>query len=293
MFFISELACNCNLRFRSVMFSIVDKAMGKLESHKQDLLPLFHGFLQSYNRDALAEYIKKNSNLPGPRGNLEMTQAFAELIAEASSKDSGRLWGLLNALTSHSAEKAPKNDPTELLPFCGALGIGALGAADSRFYSAAMNKLRSLSQDSRWRLREAVAQALQKLLKAQSEKTMLILRDWIGKENWLQMRAVAATVAEPDLVQDPQFAAYALELHQKIIDSLQKAHNRKSEEFIALRKALGYSISMVIVGVPDQGFAFLHQLCTTTDPDVRGIVSENLKKNRLIKNFPEAVKKLS
>ena len=38
-----------------------------------------------------------------------------------------------------------------------------------------------------------------------------------------------------------------------------------------------------------EGFAYMQQLAEQNDADVLWIVKENLKKNRLLKNFPEEV----
>jgi hypothetical protein len=41
--------------------------------------------------------------------------------------------------------------------------------------------------------------------------------------------------------------------------------------------------------LPQDGSEFLTQLAASEDKDVRWIVTENLKKNRLAKDFPEEV----
>jgi hypothetical protein len=56
-----------------------------------------------------------------------------------------------------------------------------------------------------------------------------------------------------------------------------------------LRKPLGYTPSVVVQSVPEEGFEFLAQLADSQDSDVLWIVRENLKKNRLVKNFPDQV----
>jgi len=48
-----------------------------------------------------------------------------------------------------------------------------------------------------------------------------------------------------------------------------------------LRKALGYTVSVVITAAPDAGFPLLHSWLAWNDPDVQWVVKENLKKKRL------------
>ncbi|MDA4128401.1 MAG: hypothetical protein OK422_02930 [Thaumarchaeota archaeon] len=142
------------------------------------------------------------------------------------------------------------------------------------------------------RVREAVAIALQKLIRARSSETLGSLVSWINDEDWLAMRAVAAGVAEPVLMKG-ETPRKSLELHRKIIVKVAEGSDRKSEEFKILRKTLGYSLSVVTVGSPGEGFKCLRQLVGRKDPDLDWIVKENLKKDRLIRGFLREVTKLN
>jgi hypothetical protein len=54
--------------------------MSKKERYKEPLTSLIGDFLKTGNQEKLEEYLISNSNLPGPRGNLELAEAFAEVI---------------------------------------------------------------------------------------------------------------------------------------------------------------------------------------------------------------------
>jgi hypothetical protein len=261
----------------------------KKSRYKQDLVNLFDEFLDTEEEGKLFEYLTSNSNLPGPRGNLELAAAFAEVVEEYFVKDSERLWKLCLKLIQFSSEEAPVNDPKEFLAFCGAFAIGAIGSVSSAFFENALSRLRELSNDPRWRTREAVAMGLQKLIERQSQKTLKELEGWIEKDNWLTMRAVAAGVAEPALLKNEQNARYALELHKKIFAQILATKGRKSEEFKKLKQALGYSLSVVTQAIPKEGFEYIYQLIDTRDQDILWIIKENMKKSRLTKNFPDEV----
>jgi hypothetical protein len=99
-------------------------------------------------------------------------------------------------------------------------------------------------------------------------------------------------VAEPAMLKDEQIAISALQLHRKIITQVLEVKERKSEGFRILRKALGYTLSVVVRAIPKEGFEFMAQLVDSQDSDVLWIVKENLKKNRLVKNFPEQVESM-
>jgi hypothetical protein len=116
------------------------------------------------------------------------------------------------------------------------------------------------------------------------------LLQWIEAGNWLEMRAAAAALAEPNWLALPARIEWALGLHQKIIRAIAEAKDRKAEEFLILRQALGYSLSVVVSGAPVMGFAYLRSLVDTNDSDILWILKSNLKKKRLVKNFPEEVK---
>jgi hypothetical protein len=183
-------------------------------------------------------------------------------------------------------------DPREFVPFCGAVGIGALGAASPTLFGRAITALRALANDTRWRMREAVPMALVRLTATHRQEVLSALEQWAAEGSLLEMRAVAAGVAEPALLKDRATARTALELHETILERVSELDDRKSDEFRALRKGLGYTLSVVIRALPEEGFALMRQLAAAQDKDVLWIVKENLKKNRLIKNYATEVESI-
>ena len=266
--------------------------MGKKEDLKRELIALLDAFIATGNSRELFDYIATNSNLPGPRGNLELAAAFADLIGQYAPEKDKWLWELCAKMTEVSAEEAPVNNPRELIPFCGAVGIGALGATCPTLFAKAIKALRASANDPRWRMREAVPMALQRLIAARPQETLNILKQWAAEGSPLEMRAAAAGVAEPALLRNDESAQAALGLHETIFERMPEFDDRKSAEFKALRKGLGYTLSVVVQAAPREGFALMHQLAATKDKDVLWIVRENLKKNRLVKNFPTQVESI-
>lgn len=262
--------------------------MSRKESYKEHLTDLISEFLKTGSGENLARYLTSNSNLPGPRGNLELADVFAGVVKDYAEREPEKLWNLCTKLTQFSPIEAPVNNPQEFLMFCGARGIGALGASQASFQKA-LSRLKELASDPRWRTREGVAMAIQSMIEKQPQKTLNEIASWIENDNWLAMRAVAAGVAEPPLLKDKQTAKTAFELHKKIFAKIAAAQERKSDEFKTLKQGLGYSLSVVVCANPREGFEYMRQLTDTQDADILWIVKENLKKNRLIKNFPEEV----
>jgi hypothetical protein len=261
--------------------------MNRKESYKEHLTDLTNEFLKTGNAENLAKYLTSNSNLPGPRGNLELAMVFADVVEDNARGESEKLWNLCIKLTQFSPIEAPVNNPKEFLVFCGARGVGVLGSSTA-FFQKALSRLKELASDPRWRTREAVAMAIQSMIEKQPQTTLKELENWIENDNWLVMRAMAAGVAEPALLKDKQTAKSAYELHKKIFAKVVAAQERKPE-IKTLKQGLGYSLSVVVCAIPREGFEYMRQLVDTQNAVILWIVRENLKKSRLIRNFPKEV----
>ncbi|UCE08009.1 MAG: hypothetical protein JSW07_08265 [bacterium] len=263
--------------------------MSKKENHKRDLVNLFDEYFKTGDQKKLLKYLISNSNLPGRRANLELAEAFTDLIQNYFTNDPEKLFNLCLILINFYSDEAPVNDPKEFLPFCGAWAIGSIGSVSPTYLEESLIKLKGLANDPRWRMRESVAKGIQKLILNERKKTLKHLEDWITKNNWLEMRAVVAGIAEPYLLKDEKLAKQALKFHINIFEQIISAKKRKSENFIVLKKALGYTLSVVIYAIPKEGFEFSQRIVESNDSDILWIVKQNMKKNRLIKNFPEDV----
>jgi hypothetical protein len=256
------------------------------------LIKLLDEFIQSGVEDKLLEHLTRNSNLPGPRGNLELAASFANCLTDFKNTSVNKLWKLCRRMVSISVESAPVNSPKEFIPFCGTVGISSIAAEYSNYLNMALSSLQELSSDSRWRVREAVAMGLQRLISTHPEVVITELNTWINNANPLKLRAVVAGVAEPAILKNNDIATAAFQLNQKVVTRLIEINDRKTEVFRVLKKALAYTLSVVIVPLPKEGFKYLKHLIKINDPDVNWIVKENLKKNRLLKKFPDEVNSL-
>ena len=66
-----------------------------------------------------------------------------------------------------------------------------------------------------------------------------------------------------------------------ITASIAGVEDRKSDEFVALRKGLSYCWSVAVAALPQEGKQTMEKWFASDDKDVIGIMKENLKKNRL------------
>jgi hypothetical protein len=266
--------------------------LGNREAYRADLETLLQESRHLERLDELRRYIVLHSNLPGPRGNLELASAWAEVVGAWAEKADESLWQLVTKMASLPASQAPANDPQELIAFCGALGIGVVGAANEIRSHEALAALRNLARDPRWRMREAVAMALQSMLMERTEATLNELQRWVSEGDWLEMRAAAAALAEPCVLRQHVVAVAALRLHESILSAVGQATDRKAGPFRVLRKGLGYTLSVIVNRMPDEGFQLLSRLAAMRDPDVLWIIKQNLNKKRLAGPFAKQVEDL-
>ena len=207
-----------------------------------------------------AAYLTDRSGLPGPRGNIELGLAFAE---EASSDQ-------INSVIATG---------DEYLTFCGVVGLGRLLAEGTGTGA----RLRAHATDERWRVREAVAMALQRLGDADVSRMLTLATTWAGDTDPLVQRAALAGVCEPRLLHTPNASATAVDLCYQVTESLaaRPSEERRRREVRTLRQALGYCWSVAVAADPARGLPRFEALDPTSDRDVAWIVAANRKKTRL------------
>lgn len=266
--------------------------MTRRKTYIQEIARQLSGFLATGRAEDLVACLVAESNLPGPHANQELSRAFVDAIREyaaADEDDRKILWNLCVELACLSPEDAPTGDPHEFLSFCGVRGIAAIGSVAPEYTEMALSQLQEASLDPRWRVREGVTMGVHNLIAACPAETLAGLEGWAEAGPWLIMRAAATGIAEPDLLAEPELAEVALRLHRKILVRVYTAQERQSEAYLALRKALGYTLGRVVATLPGIGFEYLRQLATLDDPDVRWIVQENLEGDLLRQQYPKTV----
>ena len=207
-------------------------------------------------------YLRQNSGLPGPRANLELAQAAAE------EGDRDCFDGLIAT-------------DDEYLVLCGVVGLGRLMAEGADVE----RQLLGHACDLRWRVREGVAMALQRLGDADLPRLIGLVRVWSVQENPLVQRAAIAAICEPRLLKTPASVECALTACTRATEALvaRTADERQDPAARTLRQALGYCWSVAVAADPATGLPIFRALAKSTDPDVAWIVRENSRKARLAK----------
>lgn len=243
---------------------------------------------------ALEDYLIDHSNLPGPRGNLELIAAVAdEVRALCTAPDVSLhrsyiavqwlLWRLLNRYPPAVFGDDP-DSPLQMPQLCGAVALGEWAVA-VRHIELGVSTLLDLAGSPLWRVREGVAMGLQRMLDRDWDSTFRrMLRRALDARAY-EWRAMVAGIAEPSLLVDPAHALDALDLHYAALAYLRRlpANVRREDSVRTLRQGLAYSVSVVVAAAPDAGFPMMDAWAAWGDPDVIWLLRENLKKNRLSK----------
>jgi hypothetical protein len=233
--------------------------MTKVEQYQEALIHL----------EEWDDYLLKQSGLPGPRGNIELAQA----VANKGNRE------LFERYLRYTAEIAPVNSPYEFLAFCGALGFGRLLAEGE---TGLMVNLSRIASDPRWRMREAVAMALQRLGEVDMAQLIDEMNTWCNG-TFLEQRAAAAALCEPRLLTNPEHVRQVLAILDTITGSIEKSTEQRGDDFDALRKGLGYCWSVAVAALPEEGKQRMEKWLVKSNKHIRWIMQENLKKNRLIR----------
>lgn len=225
------------------------------------------------------QYLLANSCLPGPRSNLELLYAFIEV----SDRNS-----VLKLLQKHYPIP-PVNIPEEFVQCC---AVSALGKFILTGDDSLIKKLRQYASDTRWRIRESVAMALQHIGKHSLSKLMQTIEGWESGNNYEQ-RAVAAGLCEPVNLKTDEIKNFTLLALRNITEGLKTSPDPTGESFKTLVQALCYCWSVAIVASPEKGKLFFEEMAVSENKVIRKIVKENLKKNRLIKMDKVWIEKIS
>jgi hypothetical protein len=203
-------------------------------------------------------YLEKHSGLPGARANLELVTAVGD------EADADRLWRL-----SASTD--------EFLALCGTAGLGKVALMEP---ATVMTWLKELASDPRWRVREGVAIALQRIGREDMSNLVTEMQAWSAEGPYVQ-RAAAAGLCEPALLRTREHAVETLVILDQITTSLAATLERKDDGFRVLRKALGYCWSVAAAAAPENAVPYFEKWMQSRDKDVAWVMKSNLAKARM------------
>ena len=203
-------------------------------------------------------YLKKNSGLPGPRANLELVAAVAD------EADADRLWHL-------------STSKDEFLALCGVAGLGKIALIEP---DTVLKRLHELASDPRWRVREGVAMALQRIGRDDMPGVLAVMDRWARGEPFVQ-RAAVAGLCEPAILKRNQEIVAVLEILDRVTASVEQYDGPRGDGFEALRKALGYGWSVAAAAAPDNAVPYIQKWMGSSDKDIAWIMRSNMGKARM------------
>jgi hypothetical protein len=208
----------------------------------------------------LLSVLEKESKLPGPSANLSLLRQF---IKEATPEQAALCLSIFD-------KKPDANSPATFVAMC---GVAACGNPEI---------FRKAANSDNWRLREAAVFGLQNLGLNNVDSLYAVFESW-ENANLLEKRCIAATLCEPALIKTEEMAAKILGVLNEYMEIIELEKNTKSEEYRVFKKAMGYCISVVIAANPEKGKEFFEEWMRSPSLEIRWVLSENLKKDRLRK----------
>jgi hypothetical protein len=118
--------------------------------------------------------------------------------------------------------------------------------------------------------------ALQRLGDGNKGLLIAAMSEW-GQGTALEQRAAAAALCEPRLLGRAQDARAVLGILDQITVGIEQVDNRRSEDFLTLRKGPGYCWSVAVVSLPVEGKALMEKWLVKSDKDVRWIMNLSLE----------------
>lgn len=214
------------------------------------------------------DFLKKNSNLPGAKANMELAKAFAEVGTLMDFKKYIRL----------GPKKAPQNTDKEFLALCGVLGFGQY--LSKSHDGGLLMHLKKRANDPRWRIRDGVVTALQTIGQEDISRLLRYAKTWV-KGTPLEQRAAMAGLCKPALLAKNEIGLEVLDLLDWSTATMIELEDQQNEEYDILRDTLNYSWSVAVAALPEKGKPMLERWIKEDHPVVNSILIENLEEKRL------------
>jgi len=244
--------------------------------------------VSSVNPHPLYAFLCRTSYLPGPRANLELARIFADMCTMHGSKGEK----LATKMASLDADEAPGGTDLEFLPVCGVLAIAACATVHERSRRDMLDVLHDRADDLRFRVRDAVVEALGKIGGVGGDTLALDVAPWmdgyfhaaavlraLANENWLpELHDVGIVTMRLD---------EAFTLARNAPRAAARYPGRK-----ALIEALSVSPGLIAgrFGVPI--FELLEKWAAVDDPELREIIVTILGSKNLTARYRDDVNRV-
>lgn len=240
------------------------------------------------SRGKLESFLTTHSGLPGPRADLELAAAFADMFEEGALEPAEE--AMLTEWLAMSLDEAPVNTKREFLPFCAAQARGILYLGETKTgRDEIFEALRAASRSPRWRTREGACFAFQRIGERDFAELRRMFEWWIERANMLDERAILVSLAHPPMLGGEDEVEFCLQVADRVLAELEKlpASGRATEEYRVLKKGLEFTLSVFVAAAPEPGFRFLSRWASSENVETKKIIAGNIRKSRLAKKHPE------
>lgn len=259
-----------------------------MSEQKSPLAKVTEEAISSGNTRSLYAWLCKNSHLPGTTPNFTIARAFADTCIMHAHRGEK----LAVAMATLDADAAPGASDLEFLPVCGVLAVGAYGALHAKSRRDMLDVLHDRADDLRFRVRDAVVEALAKMGAASEDALALEVATWM--DGYFHAAAVLRALAHeswlPNL-HDPTVVAMrfdeAFELAKRSPRAAARYPGRK-----ALVDALGTATGSIAnrFGVPI--FDLLEKWTAVEDPELRETIARAAQSKAISSRYRSEIERV-
>ncbi|MGD0676170.1 MAG: hypothetical protein ABSC94_12165 [Polyangiaceae bacterium] len=229
----------------------------------------------------LLDLLERGSRLPGLRANDSLAEAFAQAC---------RLRGALAdrvafELARLSADEAPGATSAEFLPVCGLRALGARAAADASIRTRVLAELHLRADDLRYRVRDAVVEALARIGAAMGDDLAAAVASWM--DGYFHAAAVVRALGEDSwlvALRDPGPALARLDEAFRLSRDAPRAAARYPGRK-ALVEALVSTPGLLALRLGVPVFDVLARWSAVQDPELRDAIRSILSSRKLARRF--------
>ena len=242
----------------------IDKAIGS------DVRPLY-------------DFLCRVSGLPGVRVNAAIVEAFAVACAARGKKSDA----LLRTMAALHPDEAPGGTVLEFLPVCATAAIGARAASDARARDSMLALLHELAEDMRFRVRDAVPEALAAIGARTGDALLADVDGWM--DGFFHAAAVLRALARPEwltAVTDGEAVAERVRQSFALLDGANRSARRYpgfkalSDALVPTPRAFGPRFGSVF-------FDAWTALASTKDPDLAALIARGIDEPSLRGRFAD------
>lgn len=232
-------------------------------------------------RATLFDLLARGSRLPGPRMNEELADSFAQ----ACRSRGARADDVAIAMARLDANEAPGATAREFLPVCGVYALAARAAGDQRSRERCVAELHAHADDTRFRVRDAVAAALARVGAAAGDALVRHVASWM--DGYFHAAAVVRAMADEAWLSSIHESDDAIARLEDAFALLREAPRAAARwpGHKALLEALPASVSSLATrfGVPV--LDMLERWSGVRDPVLRDVVASAIAPRKLQSRF--------